>query len=107
MYKVITEFDEFDVTVEVGRYFYGDNIALKLFTENEGIRELFAIITVNLADYGILGQNKAFIDTNNCPWAEDFLKENGLGEPTGGYGTSGYCRYPLYNIFVNKIKGEE
>ena len=107
MYKVKTKFGEYDVTIEVGKYFYGDNIAVQLFTTDEGFEEPFATITVNLADYGILGQNKAFIDTNNCPWAEDFLKENGLGEPTGRYGTSGYCRYPLYDIFVNKIKGEE
>ena len=50
----------------------------------------------------LIPRNCAFIDTNNNPTAEDFLRSIGakqyerFGEPVCGY--SGFCRYPLYEF---------
>lgn len=67
--------------------------------------ENFAVITVNLANspYGDVkyqDESHAFIDTNNYPWAEEFLQENGIAKPDPRdiYGISGYCTYPLYEF---------
>ena len=38
------------------------------------------------------------------PNVEDWIKENGLGEPTGLTKQSGYCTYPLYRLDIAKIK---
>ena len=62
----------------------------------------FATITVNIPG-GCAGDNFAYVDTNNCPWAPEFLEENGLATNTGIIGYSGYCAYPLFNFNVDKI----
>lgn len=61
----------------------------------------FATLTVNFDDE--LPEGMAFVDTNNCPFAEEFIAENGLGEPTGAFHQSGYCEYPLYRFYTDKI----
>lgn len=60
----------------------------------------YAFLTVNLGrqNYGY-----AYVDINNCPWAEDFIEENGLGEFTGKVYSSGFCFYPLYKFNMDKI----
>ena len=45
----------------------------------------------------------AYIDTNNCPWAENFLVDNDFGLPTGEYKVSGFCIYPLYQLDLERI----
>lgn len=71
-----------------GCVFYG------LVDKNE---EPYADLTVNL-NSPFQSKSKAFLDINNCPWAEDFVTANGLGEFTGIMGHSGYCDYPLYDF---------
>ncbi len=56
--------------------------------------ELYADLTVNL-DIP-LPPNQAYVDVNNFPEAESFIQERKLGESTGIYGRSGFCKYPLY-----------
>lgn len=70
----------------------------------------FATLTVNLPDVPLdilkmwFGENLpdtntlAFVDTNNCPWVEEFLKDNGIAEDTGIQMPSGFCTYPLYRF---------
>ena len=59
----------------------------------------FATITVNLSD-PTQDDTHAFLDTNNCPWVEEFLRDNGIAEPAyGGLKMqSGFCTYPLYKF---------
>lgn len=56
-----------------------------------------------------LKENMAFIDVNNCSWAEQFLITNGLAKPVGIFGESGYCLYPLYEFICEdkRDKNEE
>lgn len=85
--------------VKVKKSWYLDNhntcIAL-IATDGEP----YAIITKNIEE---LPEDFAAIDTNNCPWAEDFLKENDLGEETEMSFASGFCHYPIYKLNLNKI----
>ena len=69
---------------------------------NDG--ESYAVITTNIDDSNIFcDESHAFVDTNNCPWAEEFIKQNKLGEPLDYYGQSGYCLYPLYTFDIEKL----
>ena len=80
------------------RSYSNNNTALELVCV-DGIP--LAVITVNLGD--LLKKNMAYIDTNNCPWAEDFLIDNDFGTPTGEYKASGFCVYPLYQLDLERI----
>jgi len=93
MYHVKTFFGEYDVELRLGKYYDNKNLAVDLFDPVEGP---FARLTVNLGKK--LPANQAFLDVNNCPWAEEFVSENGLGKSAGKIGFSGYCAYPLYEF---------
>ena len=92
------------VTVIVTKYTNPETLAILLKCA-ESPWEDFAVITVNLANspYGDVqyqDESHAYINTNSCPWAEDFLQENGIAKPDPRdiYGMSGYCTYPLYEF---------
>lgn len=43
------------------------------------------------------------IDTNNCPWAMEFIEQHGFGQATGRMVRSGYCTYPVVKLDIEKI----
>ena len=98
-YKVKTFFGDYDVEVKTAKYADNGNLAVQLYDASDGCP--FARLTVNLGKK--LKDGMAYLDTNNCPWAEDFVIENGLGEETGDIGMSGYCFYPLYKFNVERM----
>ena len=81
-------------------YYQNKNIRIEVWEENEGP---FAVLTKNLINISDFG-NYAYIDTNNCPWAENFIKEFNLGTKTKQLRTSGYVEYPLYKLNMEEIK---
>ena len=92
------------VTVVVTKYTNPETLAILLKCA-ESPWENFAVITVNLVSspYGDVkyqDESHAYIDTNNCPWAEEFLQENDIAKPDPRdiYGMSGFCAYPLYEF---------
>lgn len=97
-YKCKTEFGTYKVFLDTAKYQTNGNLAIEMWTAVEP----FARLTVNL-NYGKLPENKAFVDINNCPWAEEFIRENKLGKPTGEIGYSGFCEYPMYEFNLDKI----
>lgn len=103
--KVKTNFGEYDVVIDVAKYSSNNNTAIQLY-EN-GDWQPFATITTNIIP---LPENFIALDTNNCPWAEAFLEENGLIVDAWGELASGFCVYPVYEIDLNKLnelaKGE-
>lgn len=105
MYKVKSYGKEYDVTVDVKKYVDG-GLALTMDYMDEDYHCLmpFATLTVNLGKK--IPENQAFVDINNCPWAEDFIEENGLGKETGVIGGSGFCFYPLYEFDLKKMEVE-
>lgn len=62
----------------------------------------FATLTVNL-DFEYLENDEAYIDTNNCEWAEEFIRENELGTLTDDVARSGFCVYPKYKFDLTKF----
>lgn len=104
MKKKFYEISLFDQTWRVelrkGEYNIGGGLAIMIFTD-EG--EDFATLTVNLQVS--LPGNCALIDTNNNPWAEEFLKKNKIAKPTGRCVSSGFCTFPVYE-FDKKILSE-
>lgn len=63
----------------------------------------FATLTVNLCSKS-QSFNAAFVDTNNCPWVEQFLVLNKLATRVGNVtAKSGYCSYPLYKFDLTKL----
>ena len=56
----------------------------------------YGVLTVSFGEF--IGQkNTAYIDTNNCSFARQFL-DQGVARETGFYKESGFCRYPLWEF---------
>ena len=87
----------YPVTLNFTSYVMDNTLAVRL-VEARPPWSPFAVITVNLSDR-VQDETHAFLDTNNCPWAEEFLRDNGIAEPVDGVtGQSGFCTYPLYKF---------
>jgi hypothetical protein len=91
---------DYEVKVMSSRYTNNNNYAVCL-EELDGAP--FATLTVNLPGPK-LPDGYGYVDTNNCPWAEEFICKYDLGEPAGVAARSGYCIYPLYKFNTNRIK---
>lgn len=99
----------YPVTLQFSKYTCNDKLAVQLI-EASAPWSPFATLTVNLPDIPMealqmwFGSNMpdlntlAFVDTNNCPWAEEFLKDNNIAEDTRIMMPSGFCSYPLYKF---------
>lgn len=70
--------------------------------EETDFAEPWASLTVNL-DRKFSKDGNAFIDVNNFPDAEEFIKANHLGQPTGYVAASGFCLYPEYKLDLEMI----
>ena len=99
-FTVDLEGDRYRVAVVSDRYSSNDRLALFLVSENG---EDFADITVNLPR-APCPPDCGYLDTNNSPWLESFVTDNGLGEPTGTMGFSGFCSYPQYRFDLELIE---
>ena len=89
------------VRIERVTYANNDTLAIALVTSTG---EPYCNLTVNLPDSLIWGDERtAFVDTNNCPWAEEFIKENNLGVPMNYIARSGFCTYPLYRFNIENM----
>ena len=90
------------MTIQETTYTSNNTLAIEIIDNNEP----YAVLTVNLPQYSFKDPRVQFVDTNNFPNAEEFIKKNNLGEPLGFYGQSGFCTYPLYYFYPN-INGKE
>lgn len=107
-YKVTTWGQEYEVYLKKNSYRDNNSLAIQMFDASDGCP--FTVLTVNLEETSwmfdplpIDKESIAFVDTNNNPWAEKFIKDNKLGEPVGIYGHSGFCSYPLYRFDLSKL----
>lgn len=114
---VINGFDGKPITVKIEiklysvRDFMGQEmlgLAMELkFLGDENRWEPFGIISKSFGEY-IGMKNAVYIDTNNCPYAEELL-EKGIGIKTAFTKSSGFCKYPLWIInkdFLETYGGE-
>ncbi len=83
------------------------NLGIRLCCKDSGALEPYANLTVNFHEF-IGMKNCAYIDTNNCPFANEILK-TGVARDMGVTKQSGYCTYPLWEFdkkFLQQIGGE-
>lgn len=100
--KIKGLFQEYEVNVNKTKYYNGNlAITLDCYDEEYGFWEPYGNLTVNLDKK--LPPNQAYVDTNNMPNAEAFIAKYNLGEPTGEYGFSGFCCYPLYEFYESEV----
>lgn len=91
----ITQYGEtYEVTLTKTTYANNGNLAIALTCDTG---EPYGVLTVNLGEK--LPADMAYVDTNNMPSAEKFIRENNLGEFTGEVEYSGFCEYPLYKFY--------
>ena len=90
-----------DLMLSFNTYLHGGGLALSLFSSSEGT---FETISVNLEDEQLTDKDCFFVDTNNCPWAEKFLEDNGIAKPTGNLGFSGFCVYPEFKLIDESLQ---
>ena len=95
------------VTVKFTKYSYNNTLAVQLICA-KAPWSVFATITVNLGGSGnpfagMQSDKKAFVDTNNCPWVQEFLEDNHIAKFTGWSAPSGFCDYPLYEFDKDAI----
>ena len=99
-----------EVTAIIAPDFMGTeqlNIGLNLYTEGENGLEPFAELTKHFGEF--IGQkNCAYVDTNNCPFADQLLAQ-GIAIDTGFTKQSGFCTYPLWQFnedFLKSVNGK-
>ena len=102
IFEAHTRYGDKKIAIVTETYRNNNTLALQTILKNW---EPYATLTVNLPapDSFLADKTHAYVDTNNQPWAPDFLEKNGLAEPTGVMGRSGYCEYPLYHFFLDKL----
>lgn len=62
--------------------------------DSNGTKTPYTMLTTSFGEF-ISMKNAAYIDTNNCPFAEQLL-DQGIAQATGLTKSSGYCQYPLW-----------
>lgn len=78
-------------------------VGLNSWDEEYQFFEPYGDITVNLSSLKV-PDYCGYVDTNNMPNAEQFIKEHDLGVFTGLTKRSGYCEYPLYMFDRSKLE---
>lgn len=72
-------------------------VCLDEVDDKGNIGEHFDTITTSFGDL-VSVKNAAYIDTNNCPYAENMLAKSGIARNLGMTRQSGFCEYPLYQF---------
>ena len=103
MLKIETFFGTYNCKLSMQKYSNNGNTAIRILSKNEEFDfwEPFAMLTVNFKK---LSEDYAYLDTNNCPWAEELMEEYNLGEPTDIFEMSGWCVYPMYKLNLEEIQ---
>lgn len=100
------------LTPRVGLYevydFMGKEMpGLAILLDETESGEPYAVLTVSFGEF-ISVKNSAYIDTNNCRFADQLL-DQGIAELTSFTKQSGFCTYPLWVFkeeFLQEIGGE-
>ena len=103
--KLKTPYGSEEITkVRINQYQNNGNIAIQLYCKDEelGFEEPYDMLTVNFEG---LPPFTGFVNVNNVPGIEEFIKENNLGEKVEGYeARTNFVTYPLYSFNEEKLK---
>lgn len=94
---------EIPVTLSISQYQNGAT-AIVVTDHSEGYPQPYSKLTVNIPSVHITDGDLAFVDVNNCPWAEEFITDLEIAFPTGITHRSGYVDYPLYMFSLKEIQ---
>ena len=100
---------EYELSFRKGHYQNNNTLAVQIMSKeaSEDWYEPFCMLTVNLPTTKSLAENRAYVDTNNCPSdLVQLLEEQGVMKRTLITAPSGYCIYPLYEFsqeWLNKL----
>lgn len=86
----------------MGNVLHGLAVNLDWIDPDTNMLEPYGTLTVSFGEY-ISAKNCAYIDTNNCPFAEQLLKY-GIARDTGFTKQSGFCKYPLWEFKEEFLK---
>ena len=92
----------YDTRDYMGTQMPGLAIVLDEVDQNENVTEQYAVLTVSFGEF-LPVKNCAYIDANNCPFAQQLLAE-GIAQDTGHSKISGFCEYPLWVFKENFLK---
>lgn len=70
--------------------------------DSDGVKTPYTMLTTSFGEF-ISIKNAAYIDTNNCEFADQLLQQ-GIAEPTGLTKTSGFWQYPLWIFSEDFLK---
>lgn len=105
--KITNWGEETNVAIVLNEYVNGGGLAIELLCTDNGkdyiYGEDYGTLTVNLTGEDCK-KDESYVDTNNMPNAESFIKEYKLGKPTGEMKQSGYCFYPKYKFDMEQVK---
>nr|DAP73933.1 MAG TPA: protein of unknown function (DUF4313) [Caudoviricetes sp.] len=89
---------------QIGEYIANKKTALRIANKMGAIAGITVCIPRVPIDKGM-----TILDINNCPWALDFMTDNGFATKTRVNVESGYCVYPVVRLNMEKIReyGEE
>ena len=96
----------YSVTDFMGKEMPGLAVVLDQLGRTPEETEQYAVLTVSFGEF-ISVKNSAYIDTNNCYFAQQIL-EQGVAQDTGLSKSSGFCQYPLWQFnedFLREIGG--
>lgn len=92
--------NSYDIKLRKERYASNNRPAIIAVLAEDG--EPFCDLTVNLKTC-IPDDGYVFLDTNNAPFSRSLFEDINLGTYTGVNGTSGFCRYPLMQLNMEKF----
>ena len=87
------------------KYSYSQTLAV--FAEGED-GSTYGVATVYIEGQSdSLPSDCAFVDTNNWPYVDKLLVDEGVAVKTDCCGSSGFCTYPAMKFDLDKIKEVE
>ena len=87
------------VRLQAEQYRNSGTLAVAMYTEDN---ELYDVITTNLMDR-MQSDSMAYLDENNHTGIGKWLEKHKLAVPMYVTRQSGFCKYPLYTIFISKF----
>ena len=95
--------DVIRVSAHLDMYRDNDNlfVGLTCYDEDLEAEDSYCSLTVNVDKLPYL--HSAIDTTYNGEGKLKFLKDKGFGEPTGQYVHSGFCSYPVFRFYEDKL----